>query len=167
MMSGDLQHQLGEPGGCPSVPITVPLVIVLATWAFAVLTYHPWTSGPRTFRGRFDHLQIGMTKAEVRAVMGRPGDDPPSWQDFPTYAILYEEVAGATKRQEFEAPPWKVYFGDPGSPAADRGLERWGSGNAAVCVQYDSRGRVIELLWLEERPREPKWLLRLRAWLPF
>jgi hypothetical protein len=77
-MSGELRHQVVEPGKRPSVPITVPLVIVLAAWALALLTYRPWTPGPRTLRGRFDHLQIGMRMAVVRVVMGRPGDDPPS-----------------------------------------------------------------------------------------
>jgi hypothetical protein len=75
--------------------------MVLAFWAFAIALYDPWT-----LRGRFRNLRLGMTRAEVRAVMGRPGDDESSWREYPNYALRLS--VDWPKWMEFEAPAWKV-----------------------------------------------------------
>jgi hypothetical protein len=162
MMSDGLQHQVQSPARRPSVPLTVPLLILLAIWVFALLPKGPWT-----LQGRFNQLQLGMTQAEVHAIMGRPGSDPPPWQNVPTYALRLTAEKGWVERQEFEAPTWKVYWLDPAFKDPDGGWERWASGDTAVCVQYDAHGLVSEVLWLEERPGRSRWLERLRAFVRF
>jgi hypothetical protein len=165
-MSNNPQQQASNPRERPAVPLTVLLVLVLAAWAPALLRSGAPTllwSGAPTFRGQFDRIRVGMTKSEVHAVMGRPGNDQAAHPYTATYAVRRT----AEDCYERKAPEWKVYLMDPGQPNPSRGLERWESDNTAVCDEYDACGRVSEVLWLEVLPRPKGFLERVRAWLPF
>jgi len=104
MKSANASHEIQSPERHVSVPVTVPLIIVLAIWLPALMP-----DGPMTFQGRYEQLQLGMTQERVRAIMGRPGDhDLFPWRNVPTYALVRERAEGKEERAEYQAPPWKV-----------------------------------------------------------
>jgi hypothetical protein len=148
-LSSERSDNRSGPEKRPVVSITVPLMLAIAVWVPSLLQLLP--ERHLSLDDRFERLRIGMTRAQVNAVMGRPGVDSPSWKNVPTYAICRTAESGKPERQEFEAPGWKVYWLDPGPADPERSLEVWAAGNAEVCVRYDEAGRVSEILWLEER----------------
>lgn len=152
MLYDDRKHHALQPSSRPTVSLSVPLLFALAMWILALLPDRPWT-----FYGRFERIRLGMSKAQVRSVMGRVGNDARPWAEFPTYLEKWKK--GETEPSFYEAPPWKVYW-------ADTGDERWSSRKASIIVNYDAGGRVQSKLWLEERPQWPAWCdwLRKPGW---
>jgi hypothetical protein len=128
--------------------LSLPVLVALAAAA--------WLLWPRTAitRENFDRIEVGMTLAEVEAILGGPpreeatGPFVPRDGDPDSVWITHE---------------FMVIIG-PGAPAfpADRG---WAAHSLLVWVTFDAEGRVSAKNCLPVRRATEPLLDRLRRWL--
>lgn len=147
----ELHRDSQRPVNRPSVSLSVPLWFAVVMWILALLPDRPWT-----FYGHFERIRLGMSKAQVRSVMGRVGNDSPPWDNVPTYVEGWEVFEGRPRSFVNESPHWKVYW-------ADFGDERWSSNKASILITYSTADLVETKAWLEERGPWSRAILYFRA----
>jgi hypothetical protein len=119
----------------------VLVAVALAGVAAAVLW--PW---PRVSRARYDRIQLGMSRAQVDALLGAPGD----------------YTTGRTCVSARAEPAWA------GAPEAWIGAatEAWSGDEGTIWVAFDASGRVAAKRFQTGERWEPsrfeKFLHRLK-----
>ena len=115
----------------------------------AVLLYQPWDRGPIGYEN-FEHIQEGMTKDEVEALLGcRHGDHSTGTVQL-HFALKdgsssYQTVAFPAEEND-EVPPfgtWKMWYGDGGLIAVSFGVDK----------------KVLDKEFLRGRRLPPDWWL--------
>lgn len=118
-----------------------PLALVLLG-GYALL----WWTAPRVSRANFGRIEVGMTLAEVEALLGPPG--------------MY--ATGPLVDREGQRP-FSVFIDYGPRPGGARKL--WVGDHGAVWVNLDDAGRVAgtQVLGLRREAEPP--LVKLRRWL--
>jgi hypothetical protein len=101
----------------------VGLAVLIAVGAFVA-----WPRPQRITREKFDRIQDGMSRAEVEAILGPPGDyttGPLEMRDRLGSVVRFDALGGAI-------------------PATGGGVfARWAEDSAYAYVIFDAAGRVI------------------------
>jgi hypothetical protein len=160
-LDGESQ-QAAKPGTArPGVSITVVPVFAVVMWTLALWPNRPWA-----FRGKFDEIRPGMSRSQVRQVMGRVGNDPSVWADrTPPYVEYVSTSNGRIHTDRWWAPPMKNYMFEGSMESQSGQFERWSQKNASILVCYDQGDQVRDFAWLDDSRSDPAWLTQLRSWL--
>jgi hypothetical protein len=121
------------------------LCLFLCVVLIRVVTVFGFAQESRVTEPNFRRLTIGMTRAEVFAILGRPGDYS-KWYAAPSEYDL--EVASAIGT-----------FGEGGQ------LEAWAGNGGSAGVKFDESGRVMSAGWwtLHEQDQGLLGNFRVRA----
>jgi hypothetical protein len=162
----------------------VVLACCLALLVVALLGYHLWWY-PRSPRGAFERIRLGMSEDEARAILaplddpGQPGDRIPvraeHWS-LKRGKVVYEgelQLAvfrfGRVGRHMRRATPLLGHEGtgmrflNIGWP--NRAIDIT-TRDGDITVELDDQRRVCAKTWLEYAPASTRPFERLRSWLP-
>jgi hypothetical protein len=135
--------------------------LALAIVAIGVGIYLCLPRSPRFTVEQFDRIQIGMTQAEVEAVLGcSPGNYTQSKLNE-SVLLLAEADENYHDAREFS----QHWVGDTPEPcyfARDGSARKWAIG---ARVRFDAAGRVIGIDSFSASYSSPTLLAQLRAWV--
>jgi hypothetical protein len=122
-----------------------------------------WLLWPRTAitRENAAKIQVGMTMAEVEAILGGPARDEMTGPCVPDLTEEERGRAGPSRMSEQRRIDLLVAT----APTAAVPWPRWRSDRVAVVVLFDTDGRVSDCLSFPVRRVDEGPLDRLRRWL--
>jgi hypothetical protein len=121
-------------------------VIALSLPALAAVLYLGERHWRPSLRDRFERVPAGMSAAEVRRVMGTPGDERSDRRPLVSgYAEVWRLSGGVFARREYRGSDVHIEVGLTGQT-----LQVWKTDGAVAVVEFDGGGRVCGKLWLTE-----------------
>jgi hypothetical protein len=128
-------------------------LLALAGLALAsVMAFALWPRPSRVTRATYDRIKAGMSRAEVEAILGPPGDyssGPTKWVNPRTHEILVTE-------------PWPRMPSHPGPVVSRR--DSWHEDEGLISVGYFCGDAVVkDFVPAEREPQPPLDNFRWRA----
>lgn len=130
----------------------IGLGLVVVVLGACYLTLWLTTPRQRVRREAFEHIRVGMTLAEIEAIVGLPPGDYTTRPSVIQCAADQEDVAGAYFEYGSRDDPkrrWREWIGDQG----------------LIVVRLNAESKVSDSGFCDVRPAEPSFLERLRKLL--